>query len=38
MRTVRPGENPDRLAVSAAFDALPVAVLRSRVGAAVSSM
>jgi (1->4)-alpha-D-glucan 1-alpha-D-glucosylmutase len=35
-RTVRPGENPDRLALSAVFDALPVAVLRARVGAAVA--
>jgi (1->4)-alpha-D-glucan 1-alpha-D-glucosylmutase len=34
-RTVRPGETPNRLALSAAFDALPVAVLRARVGAAV---
>jgi (1->4)-alpha-D-glucan 1-alpha-D-glucosylmutase len=36
-RAVRPGENPDRLALSAAFQVLPVAALRACVGAAVAS-
>jgi hypothetical protein len=36
-REVRPGEAPGRLALSAAFDVLPVAALRARVGAAVAS-
>jgi (1->4)-alpha-D-glucan 1-alpha-D-glucosylmutase len=35
-RTVRQGEPPDRLALAAAFDPLPVAALRARVGAAVA--
>ncbi len=35
-RQTRPGESPDRLALAAAFDPLPVATLRARVGAAVA--
>jgi (1->4)-alpha-D-glucan 1-alpha-D-glucosylmutase len=36
-RPMRPDEDPDRLALSAAFEVLPVAALRARVGAAVAS-